>query len=121
MIVFFWGSDYRNPKLQKLALEIFLALRKYHISLHPVWESRDDEIIQWADSGSRDFRSDDCSLDPPTIDLLCNTFGKFTIDAFVSAPNSICKTFAELFSSEFYFAFPPVGKAISAIKHFASF
>ena len=26
-----------------------------------------------------------------------------------------------LFSSEFYFAFPPVGKAISAIKHFVSF
>ena len=46
--------------------------------------SRDSEIIQWADSGSKDFRSDDYSLDPATFELLESTFGKFTTDAFAS-------------------------------------
>ena len=54
----------RNPRLQKLALDIFQSLRKYHILLVPTWISRENDIISWADSGSRDFRSDDYSLDP---------------------------------------------------------
>ena len=44
-------------------MSIFLALRKHNIVLAPVWITRESEIIRWADSGSRDFRSDDYSLD----------------------------------------------------------
>ena len=51
-------------------MSIFLALRKHKIVLNPVWISRESEIIQWADSGSRDFISDDYSLDPVSFQSL---------------------------------------------------
>ena len=58
-VTYILSGGSRNPRLQKLALEVFLALRKFHILLVPVWVSRENEIISWADWGSRDFRSDD--------------------------------------------------------------
>ena len=69
---------------------IFLSLRKYGISLNPVLVSRDSEIIQWADSGSKDFRSNDYSLDPATFKLLVTNFGEFTTDACATVPNAVC-------------------------------
>ena len=63
-VCFIMGGGSRQPKLQKLAMSIFLALRKHNIVLNPIWISRESEVIQWVDSGSRDFRSDDYSLDP---------------------------------------------------------
>ena len=43
----------RQANFQKLALAIFLSLRKHNIVLTPVWISRESEIIMWADYGSR--------------------------------------------------------------------
>ena len=57
--VYIMGSGSRQPKLQALDLDIFMSLRKFNITLVPVWITRDSAIIQWADSGSKDFHSDD--------------------------------------------------------------
>jgi hypothetical protein len=123
--------------LQKLAVEIFLALAEFHIKLVPVWVSRDNEIIEWADQGSRDFRSDDYSLDPVTLQFLKATFGNFTLDTMANAANCICPKFYSRFSSvgtfgvnffaqtlnrrEYYYCFPPVRRSVDALRHFASF
>ena len=41
-VTFILSGGSRNSRLQKLALEIFLALRKYRILLVPTWVSRDN-------------------------------------------------------------------------------
>jgi hypothetical protein len=87
------GSVSRQPKLQALALAIFLSLRQYGITLVPIWVSRENEIITWADAGSRYFRSDDYSLDPVSFASLESTSGKFTVDAMANSPNSVCDKF----------------------------
>ena len=69
-VCFILAGGSRQPKLQKLALDIFLALRKFNITLVPIWVSRENELISWADKGSRDFRSDDYSLDCVTMSNL---------------------------------------------------
>ena len=93
-VVFILGSGSRQPKLQFMAMDVFLSLRKFRIILHPVWISRDSEIIQWAGSGSKDFRSDDFSIDPVCFQSLESKFGKFNVDCFATAPNARpCRTF----------------------------
>ena len=80
-------------------MSIFLALRMHNIVLTPIWISRESEIIMWADSGSRDFRSDDYSLDPVSCQSVEQRFGKFTVDCMASAPNAVCKKFFSRYSS----------------------
>ena len=127
------GGGSRNTKLQKLAIEIFLSLLAFNIKLVPVWVTRDSQIIQWADSGSRDFRSDDYSLDPVSFELLKATFGVFTVDSMANSANSVCGKFYSRFSSvgtsgvnffaqtltmvDFYYCFPPVLKSVDTF-HF---
>ena len=131
------GGGSRNTKLQKLAMEIFLSLSDFNIKLLPVWVSRDSEIIQWADSGSRDFRSDDYSLDPVSFELLKATFGVFTVDSMANSANSVCEKFYSRFSSvgssgvnffaqtlnmvDFFYCFPPVKQSVNALRHFSYF
>ena len=136
-VSFILAGGSRQPKLQKLALDVFLALRKFNIVLVPIWVSRDNEIISWADKGSRDFRSDDYSLDPVTMGTLESKFGKFTVDCMANSANAICSKFFSRFSSpgsagidffaqtldqkDFHFCFPPVRKAVDALRHLALF
>jgi hypothetical protein len=54
-VVCILGGGSRQPKLQVLALEIFLKLRSFIISLYPIWISRDFEIISWAVQGQGIF------------------------------------------------------------------
>ena len=135
--VFILGGGSRQLKLQALALAIFLSLRRHGITLIPVWVSRENEIISWADLGSRDFRSDDYSLDSVTFASLESTYGKFTVDAMASSANATCAKFFSRYSSpgtsgvnffaqilslkENYYVFPPVRKAVDAIFHLAKF
>ena len=53
----------RNTRLQPMVVEVTLALRSAGIVMEAVWRSREEGVIQWADRGSRDFHSDDISLD----------------------------------------------------------
>ena len=118
------GGGSRNTKLQKLAMEIFLSLSDFNIKLLPVWVSRDSEIIQWADSGSRD---------PVSFELLKATFGVFTVDSMANSANSVCEKFYSRFSSvgssavnffaqtlnmvDFFYCFPPVKQSVNALVH----
>ena len=135
-VTFILSGGSRNPRLQKLSLEIFLALRKYRILLVPTWISRENDIISWADWGSRDFRSDDYSLDPVTMNTLSAKFGKFTVDCMANSANTVCSKFFSRYSSpgtsgvnffaqtlsqdDYFFCFPPVRKAVDAILHLAT-
>jgi hypothetical protein len=134
-ICFILAGGSRQPNLQTLALDIFLSLRKFNIVLVPIWVSRENELISWADQGSRDFRSDDYSLDPVTVSTLESKFGKFSVDCMANSATAICRKFFSRYSSpgtsgidffaqilsqeEFYFCFPPVRRAVDAIKHLA--
>ena len=93
-VVYILGSGSKQSTVQALALEVFMSLRKYNITLCPVWVSQDSAIIQWADSGSKDFHSDDYSLDPVSFQSLETRFGKFSLDCFASAPNAVFATFS---------------------------
>ena len=96
---FILAGGSRQPKLQKLALDIFLALKKFNITLVPIWVSRENDLISWADKGSRDFRSYDYSLDPVTVSTLESKFGKFSVDYMANSANAICRKFFSRFSS----------------------
>ena len=92
-LMYILGGGSKQPKLQALAMEVFMSLRKFRITLCPVRISRDSEIIQWADSGSKDFHSNDYSLEPVSFQSLETKFGKFSVDCFMSAHNAVCDKF----------------------------
>ena len=79
--------------MQALALSVFLTLRRFRITLIPVWVSRDSDIITRADLGSRDFRSDDYSLDQVTFNDLKSRFGPFQVDCMANSANSVAPKF----------------------------
>ena len=55
-VVAILGKGSKHPKLQTLVREIFLSFCLYEIVMVPVWLSREHEVIQYADRGSKDFR-----------------------------------------------------------------
>ena len=87
--------------------------------------------------GSRDFRSDDYSLDPVTLDELESRFGKFDVDCMANAADAITVKFFSGYSSvgssgvnffaqslsvgDIHYCFPPVRRAIDAIYHLERF
>ena len=98
-----------------------------------MWISRDSDIITRADLGSRDFRSDDYSLDPVTFNDLKSRYGPFHVDCMANSANSVAgKLFSRYFSvgtsginffaqslkvEENHFCFPPVKRAVDAVYH----
>ena len=87
--------------------------------------------------GSRDFRSDDYSLDPVTFNDIKSHFGPFHIDYMANTANTVCvKFFSRYFSvgtsginffaqslniGENHFCFPPVKRAVDAVCHLEKF
>ena len=63
--------------LQPMVVEATLALRNFNVVVEPVWVSRDDGIIQYADMGSRDFHGDDIGVDSETFATIESEFGSF--------------------------------------------
>ena len=87
----------RNRKLQPMIMKVTLSLREFGIVVEPVWMSRDDGIIKYADMSSRDFHSDDISVDSLTFQKAVDMFGPFSVDGFASASNAKClKYFSKL-------------------------
>ena len=70
----------RNPKLQPMIIDVVLALRWYSISMVAVWKSREDGLISYANSGSRDFYKDGVSLDFESMLNIVGVFGDFEVD-----------------------------------------
>ena len=87
-------------------------------------------MIKYADMGSRDFHSDDISLDYFTFQEAERKFGSFTVDGFASSGNAKCSTFFSrrdvpgsagvdffmqtLNPSEFYWLFPAISMLCQA-------
>ena len=60
----------------------------------PFWKSGEDELIKWADLGSRDFHGDDISVDWCTFWQAERFFGRaFSVDCFASGSNAKCYRF----------------------------
>lgn len=132
-MVYIIAKGSRNRKLQPLIMEAVLKLREYNIEVDPVWVSRDDGIIKFADMGSRDFHADDISVDMETFKEAQEYFGVFTVDCFASAANAKCAKFfsrldvpgssgvdffmQKLFESDNHWIFPPIGKLCQAVNH----
>ena len=76
-----------------MIMEVVLKLRQYNIEVEPVWVSRDEGIIKFADMGSRDFHSDDITIDMQSFAIAEEVFGKLTVDCFASASNTKCERF----------------------------
>ena len=96
-MMFIIAQGSRNRKLQPLIMEAKLSCRKYNILVEPIWISRDDERIKFADMGSRDFHADDISVDFATFKEAELLFGQFTVDGFASADNARCSKFFSRF------------------------
>ena len=134
-LVYILVQGSRNRKLQPLVVEAILKLREYGIKVDPVWVSRDDGMIKYADLGSRDFHADDISIDFHTFLLAKKEFGDFSVDGFATANNTRCDTFFSrrdspgtsgvdfflqvLEPSELYWLFPPVSLLCQTIEHLA--
>ena len=67
------------------------------MEMNPVWVSREDGMIKYADLGSRDFHADDVSIDAETFRNAEEFFGTFTVDGFASAGNAKCAKFFSKF------------------------
>ena len=123
----------RNRKLQPMIMEVTLRLREFGIIVEPVWISRDDGMIRYADLGSRDFHSDDISVDTLTFQKAHDMFGPFVVDGFASASNAKCEKFftkrdvpgssghdffmQQLNPDEGHWLFPPIGRLCQAVMH----
>ena len=134
-LVFIIAKGSRNRTLHPLIVEVTLKLREFGIKVDPVWLSREEGMIKYADMGSRDFHSDDISLDYFTFQEAERKFGSFTVDGFASSGNAKCSTFFSrrdvpgsagvdffmqtLKPSEFYWLFPPISMVCQAIEHLA--
>jgi len=92
-MVYILTGGSRNVMLQPMVVEATLALRFFNIVVEPVWVSRDDGIIQYADMGSRDFHGDDIGVDSETFATIESEFGSFDIDCFASSSNAKCPRF----------------------------
>lgn len=126
----------RNPSLQPIVLEIFLAWRKLNICATVIHLLRDHPIIEFADMESRFFDLHDYSLDFDTFLFITQNFGPFDIDCFATKENKKCCLYYSKFQDEaalglnFFvqklplvnlFVFPPVGLIIPALFHLAKF
>ena len=123
----------RNRKLQPLIMKASLKLREYGIIVEPVWLSRDDGVIRYADLGSRDFHADDISVDAVTFAQAVEVFGLFNVDGFASSSNAKCKKFfsrldvpgstgvdffmQKLSPGDNHWIFPPIGRLCQAVMH----
>ena len=87
------GGGSKQPRLQRLLRDAILNLRKFNITIHPLWISRDSEIIKFADGGSRDHTSDDVRIDYFTFKEAEDRFGNFDVDGFASSINKRCPVF----------------------------
>jgi hypothetical protein len=78
-VTFILSGGSRNLGLQKLSLEIFLALRKFRIFL--VLGYQEKTKLSFRLIGDLEiFKSDDYSLDPVTMNTLSGKFGRFIVD-----------------------------------------
>ena len=135
-MMFIIAQGSRNRKLQPLIMEAKLSCRKYNIIVEPIWISRDDERIKFADIGSRDFHADDISVDFATFKDAERLFGQFTVDGFASADNARCIKFFSRFDvpgnsgmdfflqtlkpEDNHWLFPPVGVLCQTVCHLAN-
>ena len=115
---------------------IFLSVRKFFIKLVPVWISSDNHVIELCDRGSREYRSDDYSLDSVCIAKILSNFPKVTFDGMASSTNAITSKFYSRFPSlnsygvdffsqkldysEFFYLFPPVSICVNIATYFTS-
>ena len=78
--------------MQKLSLEIFLALRKFRIFL--VLGYQEKTKFSFRLIGDLEiFKSDDFSLDPVTMNTLSGKFNEFTVDCLAYSAFAICSKF----------------------------
>ena len=78
-----------RPYLQKLALAIYKACKKYGIVLQVQWKSRNDPRLQLADEFSRpDFDLDDWGIDQISFEFLQTRMGKCDVDLFATDANA---------------------------------
>ena len=118
-----------SPKadLQRLALQIFKAVKGSGITLHVQWRSREDERLELADGQSRDFDLDDWGISDADIQGAETTLSVFcSTDVFASAENRRCGKFitknADAFTADWrglgnIWACPPVGLITRTIRH----
>ena len=101
-----------------------------------MWVSRDNNVIELCDRGSREYRSDDYSLDSGCIARILLNFPKVTFDGMASSTNTITRKFYSRFPSlnscgvdffsqkldysEFFYLFPPVSICVNVARHLAS-
>ena len=128
----------RKKHLMHLALDIFSACREKKIDLIVEWRPRNHVLLEHADLGSKSFDEAAYSLNFDSFMLVLNFFQvSIQVDTFSNYWNRKAEVFfsktpefgaaavnffaQKLQSNVMYYAFPPPGKIVAAILHFAKF
>ena len=124
----------KQPHLQELIRDTIMKMREFEVEIECVWKSREDELIRWADGGSREFYADDIELDFDSMAFIYHHFGDFDIDCFASRLNNKGRCFfsrrdgegaagldffsQKLFPENTHFCFPSPSSLVLAKRHF---
>ena len=135
-VEFIFKSGSRNPKIHGLVVDVFLSCRTHRILLTVSWKSRDDPLLQIADTGSRDFDGSSISLDFASFSVILEAFSHvdLTVDAMAQFWNrkfplyfSRLKDHAAIGQNFYaqklvpdvgYYIFPPPRDIVAALMHF---
>ena len=122
----------RNFSLHFYVLKIFLAWRELNLKVSVQYVSRNSEIIQFADTETKNFDLHDYSLDEASFEYVSRNFGPFHLDCFATKENKKCNLYISRFIDEeaygwnFFaqklphcnlFVFPPVHLITAALLH----
>ena len=126
----------RNVTLQPLVLDIFLAWKKLQICVDVIYLPRDNPIIVFADTETKNFDVHDFGLDFENFFILNSLLGPFDVDCFASQLNNKCITyyskfldpkaagrnfFAQSLPASNLYVFPPVHLIIPTLFHLHKF
>ena len=138
-VEYIFRSGSRNPRIHKLVVEIFLSCHAHQILLTVSWRSRDDPLLQIADSGSRDFDGSSFSLDFSSFLVILESFSHvhLSVDAMAQSwnkkfpryfsrlkdPLAIGQNFfgQKLLVNEGYYIFPPPRSIVASLLHLRKF
>ena len=138
-LVLFLKQGSKNINIQEDIFNIKKFEKMYNVIIYPVWVSRNTDLIQIADDGSRFSTStDEWSVNDYAFSSIVRYFQLVpSIDCFSSGANNMCAKFfskvpqsgssgvnffcQKLFSSDVLWVCPPVNLIIPVVKHLANY
>ena len=129
----------RNPKLQDIALNLYLRCKQLNITLMVEWRSREDPLLVHADIGSKLFDQSSFSLDFSSFSAVLEFFNflQLDVDCMAESWNRKCEKYFSRFPDPFaaginffaqhldaslcHYVFPPPSLITAVLHHFQTY